>query len=859
MGARAGFVLGVLVLGCAPHGPAAGGEDSSIVADALHVIGGEAEEPTPVESVAETDEPPGDACERLAQRAEPIPIDPAADNGGLLLTTKGGAIVGLPLADTTFRTDVTGTIASTTVVQTFVNDFDAPIEAVYTFPLPHDGAVDRYAFRFAGHEVRGVLKTRADAVKEYETARDAGHTAGLLEQERPNVFSQRIANLPPGESIEVEIHVVQPLLPTKGRYELALPTVVAPRYAPGVADADRISPPVLPKGRRTCGDLHIEVAFDPGLPVGRVRSEAHRILTSSEGGTTRVELDERFALLDRDFVLSWERGDARPRAMMLTEDKDGQTYFALTIEPPAIVPLDQVPAREIVFVLDASGSMHGEPMDAAKAAMRELLDGLRPGDAFQVVRFSDKASGLGTELLPATPENHTRALDYIAGLSAEGGTVMTDGIKAAFAFPHEQDRVRFVVFLTDGFIGDEAEVFGLVDETIGDARLFSLGIGSSVNRYLLDGMARVGRGDVAYLNLEEDPTPIVARMWEQLDRPAVVDIAVDFGKTKVDQLVPARVPDLLVDRPVVVFGRMHGPPKGEILVRGKRGGEDLTLRVPVRKVVRRETTGLASTWARQRIAELFLEPAYLRGRGPAARRVEDEVIELSLRHDVLTELTAFVAVDRRSTIKGRGASTTVIQGVDLAHGMAHEYVFGELASPGDGGKDGGAIGSGSGGGTGSGYGSGSGHGFAGRGTRVPHVRMARAQVVRGGLDKHIIRRIVRAHLQEIRGCYNAALVRDPAARGRIVVQFTIGGDGRVGAVVIESSEIDDARLGRCVAAKVRSWEFPTGPDAGHALVSYPFVLQPSASSTTGTPPEGATVIPRNTPRGGSPGAARNRQ
>ena len=303
-------------------------------------------------------------------------------------------------------------------------------------------------------------------------------------------------------------------------------------------------------------------------------------------------------------------------------------------------------------------------------------------------------------------------------------------------------------------------------------------------------------------------------------------------------------------------------------MRGRRGDEDITLRVPVRKLVQRETSGLSSTWARQRIAELLLEPAYLRGRGPAVRRVEDEVLELSLRHDVLTELTAFVAVDRRSSIKGRGASTTVIQGVDLAEGMAHEYVFGELAVPSDGkGGDGdGTLGSvsGGGGGTGSGYGSGAGGRFAGGTHRVPTIRQARAQVKHGGLDKHIIRRIVRAHLQEVRGCYNAALVRDPAAHGRVVVQFSIDADGRVGAAFVASSDIDDTRLGRCIAAKVRRWEFPTGPDAGYAVVSYPFVLQPEVpgprdSSTTGTPPDGATVIPRKTAREGSPEAARNPQ
>ncbi|HET6581936.1 MAG TPA: VIT domain-containing protein [Nannocystaceae bacterium] len=852
MDVRAWIGVLSLVLGCAAHGRIAEDDSSSAVRVAL----GEPEvdeeitddeEPAPRVPLAESQvDLPDEHCERLARATKPLPLDPAAPGGGALMTTHRGQIVGMPLADTTFATTVTGTIAATTVTQTFVNSFERPIEAVYTFPLPHDGAVDRYAFRFAGKEIRGMLKRRAEAVADYEKAKQLGKTAALLEQERPNIFTQSLANLPPGATIEVEIHVVQPLAPTHGRYELALPTVVAPRFVPGrpqghagtgmvadtdrVADASRITPPVVPHGRRTCGDLHVEVAFDPGLPVGRIRSEAHRIRTSTVGDATTVELDEEFALLNRDFVLSWERGDAQPRAMMLTEQVGDERFFSLTIEPPDLVAPKDTPARELVFVLDASGSMSGEPIALAKTTMVRFLKGMRPGDAFQVVRFSDEASGLGEALVPASDANVAKAIAYVEGLDTEGGTVMTAGIEAALGFPHDEKRVRFVVFLTDGFIGNEADVLNLVDIQMGEARLFSIGIGSSVNRYLLDAMARVGRGDVAYANLAEDPAPIVDRLYSQLDRPAITDVVVDFGGTQVDDLVPARIPDLLVDRPVAVFGRLESAIRGDVLVHGRRGGKPVTLRVPVRKLVQKEASGLASTWARQRIAELLLDSDYLRGRGRAARRIETSVIDLSLKHQVLTELTAFVAVDSVKHIDGKASATTVVQGVDLAEGMAHESVWGHVASPpgaaGYGGAVGGGIGSGSGGGTGSGYGRGSGTGFGGRAHRIPAIRQARA-TVRGSIDKHIIRRIVRAHIGEIRGCYNQLLVKDPAARGRIVVQWVISKTGEVSAAAIQESQLGDAAIGKCITEKVRKWRFPVGENEGVAMVSYPFVLQPA--------------------------------
>lgn len=845
------IVLGVGVVACAAHGattePHVRDDDVALrtgADDRGELPDEEEEEDDDDDDRVELDptRPPDAHCQRLARRSGSVAIDPAQAPGGALFTTRGDVVMGLPLADTRFDSHVTGTIAETVVTQRFVNDFDAPIEAVYTFPLPHDGAVDRYAFRFAGREVRGVIERRAEAQARYDQAKRAGKTAALLEQERPNVFTQHLANLPPGAEIEVEIHVVQPLAPRSGRYELVLPTVVSPRYVPGqpvghagtgvlpdtdrVADGSRITPPVVPQGLRSCGDLHIAVTFDPGLPIDDLRATTHRVREHRDAAGPVVVLDEDYALLNRDFVLSWRRSAAQPRAMLLTEQRNGEQFFSLTIDPPATVDPDDAPPREIIFVLDASGSMNGEPIARAKATMRQLLLGLRPGDAFQVMRFSDRASGLGADLVPATDDNVAAALSYVDGLEGEGGTNMTDGVEAALGFPHDPERVRFVVFLTDGYIGNEAEVFALLRDRIGDARLFSIGIGASINRYLLDGMARTGRGDVAYLAPDDDWKPVVDRLYAQLDRPALTDLSIDFGRTEVEALAPALLPDLLLDRPVVVFGKLRGPVRDGIVVRGRRGRQhvDVPVVTSAAAIAQQDVSGVSSSWARTRIAELLLEPSYLRHSGPAARRIESQVVALSLRHAVLTEFTAFVAVDHTPHVDGRDTHTTVVQGVDATQGMAEQAVWGHVGHGGVGTLGhGSGSGSGGGGGSGAGYGRGSGAGFGGRGTRAPSIRMAKA-TVSGSLDTRIIRRIVRAHLAEVRACYNATLVHDPTAAGRVVMSFMIDGDGKVTVAAVRESEIADEALGKCLAAKILRWRFPVSADAGAAMVNYPFLF-----------------------------------
>jgi Ca-activated chloride channel family protein len=844
-----GLVLGVLALACTPVTPSA--LELEIPEDEASE---DLDEPEPPLEVAEvTEDPEVDAGDGLPdERCVPGPgpseavevSDPEDPSGGRLLTELAdGRVMGLPLRHTSFDTMVVGTVAETTVVQRFENSLSDTIEVVYTFPLPHDGAVDDYWLRVGERKLRGEIHRRAEAQELYDEAKAAGHSAGLLEQERPNVFTQRVANVAPGEAIEVTMHVVQPLRPDRGRYELVLPTVVGPRFVPGtpagtrsgtgmledtdaVPDASKITPPVLPPGYRSCGDLEIEVSIDAGGPVTALATTSHRIDVAPDHLGALVRLDERFALLDRDFVLSWRRDGAEPQATLQAQpDDDGDGgWLTLTVQPPTEVDPDDVPGRELVFVVDASGSMMGAPMDMARATMRRFITGLGPDDAFQVIRFSDTASSLGEELLPVTDESVERALAYVDAIEGEGGTSMTEGIRAALRMPRRSDRLRYVVFLTDGYIGNEAEVFELVAEHIGDARLFSLGVGSSVNRYLLDGMARMGRGAVTYVDLAQPTLPVVERIYDKLRQPALVDLEVEIEGMQVRELVPSVLPDLFVGEPVVLFGRYEGKLRGRAVVRGHRGDEAVELPVALQTVRDEDVDGVRSMWARERIDELELDPSLAWASAARRTRVVEQVVDLSLHHRVLTQHTAFVAIDHTRVVEGRSKGKSVVQGVELPAGVAHEAVWGHVGRP-PGGRQSLVGSGGGGGGSGSGYGSGSGAGFGGRGKRVPSVRFAKAEI-RGALHRDIIRRIVRAHVNEVRHCYNQGLVGDPGLAGRVVIQFVISAIGKVSVSTVASSELTDEKVGQCIARAVKRWSFPKSEGSGTVLVNYPFLLSP---------------------------------
>jgi Ca-activated chloride channel family protein len=712
--------------------------------------------------------------------------DPAGVlEAGVMAAQREGKWLSLPLQHTSFDTVVVGTVAATEVVQTFANPFAEPIEVVYVFPLPERAAVDHYQLAVGDRLIRGEMQTREQALARYEEAKHDGHIAGLLEQERPNIFTQHLANIPPGESIEVSLHLVNTLEQDEGTYSLVLPTVVGRRYNPkGVSDASRITPPRIPDGFTTCADLDVRVAIEPGLRPRALRSSFHAIDIQREGDVAVVELDGDAGpvVADRDFILTWELGVEAPQAAIVAQpdtDGDGGT-FTLTVQPPRVVADEQAVPRELVFVVDTSGSMSGDPLKTAKAVMHEALAGMRPDDSFAITRFSSSSSSFDAELTSATPGNIEAARAYVDEMVADGGTEMLAGVGTALGFPHEPDRLRVVLFLTDGLIGNETEVFRYLDTQVGDARLFALGVGTSPNRFLLDGLARVGRGAVAYVGRQDEIDEVVERFYSRIATPVLTDIEVDWQGLAISEVVPARIPDLFAGQPLTLFGRYAGEPAGDIVIRGRARGRELE--VPVRFEMARseELVGVSSVWARRHIDELLGYPAIRSPHDLGYADAKRTAIELALAHGVMTEFTSFVAVDEQGSVAG-GQPRTIVQPVLMPA---------------------------------------AGQPFQSRGSRVPQVRHARAQVIEP-LSAEAIRNVVQASEQAVRRCYNRALERDRTIAGRVAINFVISSTGKVISSIVQETNTD-WELGNCVAWVMRRLSFPAAPGAGRYFVTYPF-------------------------------------
>ncbi len=773
----------------------------------------------------------GTRCNDADVPAEVAPIDPKAElSQGRMAVRQGDAWVGLPLRETRYDTVIVGNMAETSVVQVFHNPTKDRLEALYNFPLPADAAVDDYWIRIGDREIRGLMKSRADARKTYEEARDAGKTAALLEQNRPNVFAQAVANIQPGETVEVEMHVVQPLRREAGRYGLTLPITVGPRYVPGattdaagntaqVQGASKIKSPQLGKGVASCSPVDIQVTIEAGFPVSALRSKYHALNVERAGDITRLELARGPARPNRDFTISWQLAGLEPRARLMAQKTgDSEGYFTLAIEPPQGYAQDKARPRELVFALDTSGSMQGEPLTTSVAAVQKALDGMGPDDTFQILRFAGDTGQLAPAPLKNTAANRKRGIDYMTTFSGDGGTEMLAGITAALAFPKDPERLRMVLFLTDGYIGNETEIFRRIGEVRGDARLFGLGVGSSVNHYLLEGISRMGRGSVTYVGPGEKTEAVVERFYSYIDRPVLTDIEIDWGGLPVADVVPAALPDLFTGQPVVVYGRFTGAPKGQAKLKGKLGGAPVEMPLKLDFSAGADHTGLRSMWARQQVDAMLGYPNIQSAE--ADEKTVAAVTKLAIEHRVMTQYTSFVAVEQKQEKQKNGTLKTVQVPLELPLGVEESA----LSEGSIGLGNTGLIGRGGGGGTGSGYGRGTGAGFGGRGTRVPTVRQAKAEV-QGSLDKDIIRRIVRAHINEVRYCYNQALAKNPNAKGRVSVQFTIDAAGKITTAQIAESTMADAAVGVCIAKAVKSWTFPK-PVGGLVTVTYPFVLEP---------------------------------
>ena len=586
---------------------------------------------------------------------------------------KGKDLGACPLKHTSVRADISGFLSRVTVTQEFENNFTEPIEAVYTFPLAQNSAVDNMTMKIGTRTIRGKIMRREEARKVYETARTEGKTASLLDQERPNIFTQAVANILPNEKILIEISYVENLKYEDGVYEFVFPMVVGPRYIPGsVVDANKISPPVA--ATRAGHDILIEVNVNAGVPVEGIRSDSHEVTTQNlSSNSAKITLKNEVTIPNKDFILRFDVTGKRIEDAILTHRSEKGGFFSLILSPPENFSNKDVTPKEIVFVLDTSGSMNGFPIEKAKEAMKLSLAGLNPQDTFNLITFAGDTAILFEQPVSATPENLATAQRFLESRKGSGGTEMMKAIRAALEPTESQKHLRIVCFMTDGYVGNEAEIISEIQKHK-NARIFSFGIGNSVNRYLLDKMSEEGRGEVEYVALEDDGSRAAKRFYERVRTPLLTDVSVEWNNLPVADVYPKRNPDLFSAKPIVINGRYTKAANGTIRLRGKVGGQEYSREIAVNlPETEKKNDVLATLWARKRIEELTRED--YQNQKPESR---EQITQIGLEFNLLTPFTSFVAVEEK-IVNQNGQPTRVEVPVELPEGVNRETTVGMSA------------------------------------------------------------------------------------------------------------------------------------------------------------------------------------
>jgi Ca-activated chloride channel family protein len=566
-----------------------------------------------------------------------------------------------PLKETEVSVTLAGVIAHVTVVQKYANEGERPIHGRYVFPASTRAAVHGMKMAVGENVVTAKIREKETAKREFIRAREEGKSASLLEQQRPNVFTMSVANILPGDEILVELRYTELLVPEEGTYEFVFPAVVGPRYSNlkegEAAESDRwVKNPYLAEGTETPASFRIGVALSTALPLRDLASPSHRIDVSWQSPSlAEVRLDPSGGFAgNRDFILRYRlSGEAIQSGLLLFEGAS-EKFFLLMVEPPERAAAEDIPGREYVFLLDVSGSMHGFPLDTAKRLMKDLIGNLRETDRFNVVLFSGASAALAPRSLPATGENVEGAVRFVESQQGGGGTELAPALERALSLPREPDTARSVIVVSDGYIAVEREIFEIIRRNLEGTNFFSFGIGSGVNRYLMEGIARAGAGEPFIVTNPREAGPAAERFRKYVASPLLVNTAVEFRGFDARDIEPPGLPDLFAARPLVLFGKWRGERKGEIVLSGK-GPAGPFLRVfPVAETTPLpENGGLPYLWARARIARLS---DYGEGGRDGVNRLE--ITGLGLSWNLLTAYTSFVAV--LETVRNPGAAAVPV-------------------------------------------------------------------------------------------------------------------------------------------------------------------------------------------------------
>ena len=664
---------------------------------------------------------------------------PDRSDGFLQVIKNGKAGEFCPLKHTDMNAEISGFLSRVTVTQEFVNPSQENIEAIYVFPLPNNAAVDDMTLHVGNRTIKGLIKPREEAQKIYQQARNTGHTAALLDQERPNIFTQSVANIGAGMIVKVEISYSETLKYEAGSYEFVYPMVVGPRYIPGqptgkqgggwahdtaqVPDASRNAPPVAgvhygKQDSRAGHDISLTVSIDAGVTIQQLKSELHEVdIQHNNTHAATVRLRNQNEIPNRDFVLKYDVAGGKIEDALLVhsrpatqhetkgggvESSPNDGFFSFILQPPDRVRNEDATPREIIFVLDTSGSMSGFPIETAKKTLKKMLDSARPMDTFNVITFSGDEHILFPQPVPASANNISQAQQFLAGQRGRGGTEMMKAIRAALGDdaahgfnnptqekcgpmkdcavrPLEESSarpVRIVCFMTDGYVGNDMEIIGAVQKHP-EARVFSFGIGTAVNRFLLDGMARAGRGEVEYVTRSEDAEPAADRFYERVHTPVLTDISIDLGNLPVHDVMPSKPLDLFTAKPLVISGRYSGAAQGVIRLKGLRAGQPFTREIKVNLPAdESKNQALAQLWARKRIDELMSEDWEGMQQGIPRKDLREQITQLGLDYRLMTQFTSFVAVEEQTVVEG-GQPRTIQVPVEMPQGVSPEGVFGQ--------------------------------------------------------------------------------------------------------------------------------------------------------------------------------------
>ncbi len=607
----------------------------------------------------------------------------------------GAEVDALPLESTDVQVEIAGPIADVRVTQVYRNAGSRPLEARYVFPGSTRAAVHGMSVRLGERLITAQIREKQQARIDYEAAKREGRTSALLEQHRPNVFQMNVANILPGDQVRVELRYTELLVPEAGEYRFVFPTVVGPRYAgaPAAADAPSATPaerpwtaqPVLPQGTPSPSAFSLRAALRTPLGLQEITSSTHAIRVQREAGdATRaaVEIAPGSGSNDRDFVLGFRLAGEQIESGVLLQrgGPGGENYFLAMVQPPRAVPASRITPRDYVFVVDVSGSMHGFPLDTAKTLLAELIGNLRPSDTFNVMLFSGSNRMLAPRSVPATRANIDRALATIDQLQGGGGTELMPALRRVYGEAKPADLSRTIVVVTDGYVTVESEAFALVRQQLGQANLFAFGIGSSVNRHLMEGLARAGMGEPFIVTRPDEAKLAALRFRRMIDSPVLTAVKARFEGLDAYDVEPAVLPDVLSERPVVMYGKWRGTPgrQAQLVVEGRAADgayrQALPIAAPAAQAQDTPGSALRHLWARHRIAQLSDQEAL---DGGGAQR--DAILKLGLQHSLLTQYTSFLAVDRVVRNPDPAGTAGVEQPSPLPQGVGNLAVGGTPA------------------------------------------------------------------------------------------------------------------------------------------------------------------------------------